>query len=202
MQNGHWPHGKWVWNPDIPTQLSLGMGSYKTLCWPTLFCDCKIFAYLRIAFFLSSTKLPDQSACWMSHSSRSGSSWYLWLDLVIKTVNSKDTGLMKESSGMMIVDIRRPSQCDRAPDSWQLTGPRRQHAGCQHNTNQHPAAGTAPEHCPCGHCLRLRHVWRGRLLVIFVMASDEVLILLLTVIHPIQCSVLQFLHCHHFTQYS
>ena len=66
------------------------------------------------------------------------------LDLVIKTVDSKDTGLMKESSGMMIVDIRRPSQCDRAPDSWQLTGPRRQHAGCQHNTNQHPAAGTAP----------------------------------------------------------
>ena len=90
---------------------------------------------------------------------------------------------MKESSGMMIVDIRRPSQCDRAPDSWQLTGPRRQHAGCQHNTNQHPAAGTAPEHCPCGHCLRLRHVWRGRLLV---TAADEVLIL--TVIHPIVSS--------------
>ena len=95
-----------------------------------------------------------------------------------------DTGLMKESSGMMIVDIRRPSQCDRAPDSWQLTGPRRQHAGCQHNTNQHPAAGTAPGHCPCGHCLRLRHVWRGRLLV---TAADEVLSWLSSIVsYPVQ----------------
>ena len=117
-----------------------------------------------------------------------------------------DTGLMKESSGMMIVDIRRPSQCDRAPDSWQLTVDRAQ-ASTRWVSTQHQSTSR------CWH--------RSWTLSMWTLSPSPPRLAQQTPGHSgrwspdpdshpsyrIQCSgaansVLQFLDFHHFTQFS